>query len=259
MKIVTLSLLIAAATPAVAQTTPPPTPQILVAASGTAKTMPDMVTVGFTLRGEGVTSDEAAAKLRDGARAMRVGVTSLLHDAAEYHAARLSIAEVRSKDCDGNAYGQPRLSTGPCAVIGYVATLPVTIDTPRVSDGGTLVTLVGRLGGTNAGLRSFWLKNDTDARRRATQAALANAQTQARLIAEGSGNKLGRLSRVQDAGYRDMSLEMPASAQAFGAMDRLAEAVAPPPPPAPAPVRIDLAPEPIETVVRLMAAYEIDR
>lgn len=259
MKIVVLSLLIAAGSPVVAQTRPPPppTPQILVSASGTAKTLPDMVTVGFTLRGEGATSDEAAAKLRDGAKAVRAGVTGLLHDAAEYHAASLSIAEVRPKECDANSYGQQRLSTGPCAIIGYIATLPVTIDTPRVRDGGTLVTLVGRLGGLNAGLRSFWLKDDTDARKRATQAALANAQTQARLIAEGSGGKLGRLSRVQEAGYRDVRLEMPTLKQAFGAMDVSPEAVAPPPPPAL--VRIDLAPEPIETTVRLMAAYDIDR
>lgn len=124
-------------------------------------------------------------------------------------------------------------------------------------DGGTLVTLVGRLGGLNAGLRSFWLKDDTDARRRATQVALANAQTQARLIAEGSGGKLGRLARVQDSEYRDVSLEMPTSAQAFDAMDVAPEAMAPPPPPAL--VRIDLAPEPIETTVRLMAAYDIER
>ncbi|WP_380785819.1 SIMPL domain-containing protein [Sphingomonas sp. R86521] len=256
MKIVVLSLLIAAGSPVVAQT-PPPTPQILVSASGTAKTLPDMVTVGFMLRGEGITSDEAAAKLRDGAKAMRAGVTGLLHDAAEYHAANLSIGEVRSKECDSNSYGQQRLSTGACAIIGYVATLPVTIDTPRVGDGGTLVTLVGHLGGLNAGLRSFWLKDDTDARKRATQAALANAQAQARLIAEGSGGKLGRLSRVQDSEYRDVSLEMPTSAQAFGAMTVTSQPVPAPPPPAL--VRIDLAPEPIETIVRLMAAYDIER
>lgn len=228
--------------------------QILVSASGTAKTPPDMVTVGFTLRGEGVTSDEASSKLRDSAKAMSAGVAGLLQKAGEYHSSNLSIAQVRSKDCDANSYGPQRLSTGPCAIIGYIATMPATIETSRVADAGTLVSLIGRLGGMDASLRSFWLRDDTVARRRAMQAALASAQMQARLIAEGSGSKLGPLLRVQDADYHEVSLEMPAAAQSAN------EPAAPPPPPAPrVSVRIDLAPEPIQTTVRLMAAYGIAR
>jgi len=131
--------------------------------------------------------------------------------------------------------------------------MPVTIQTSRVADAGTLVGLIGRLGGLDANLRAFWLRDDTIARRLAMQAALASAQTQARLIAEGSGGRLGPLLRVQDADYREVALDMLPAVQS-------AEAPPPPPPPAPrAPVRIDLAPEPIQTTVRLMAAYGIDR
>jgi len=252
MKLAVLAIMIAASSSAEAQT--PSSSQILVSASGTAKTPPDMVTVGFTLRGEGVTSDEATSKLRDGAKAMSAGIAGLLQKAGEYHSSALSIAQVRSKDCDANSYGPQRLSTGPCAIIGYIASLPVTIETSRVADAGTLVGLIGRLGGMDASLRTFWLRDDTAARRRAMQAALNSAQMQARLIAEGSGSRLGPLLRVQDADYREVALDMPAAAQPVAAPS------APPAPPAPpAPVRIDLAPEPIQTTVRLMAAYGIDR
>jgi len=254
MKLAVLSIMIAVSSSAEAQT--PSSSQILVSASGTAKTPPDMATVGFTLRGEGVTSDEASSKLRDNAKAMRTGVAGLLQKAGEYNSSALSIIQVRSKDCDANSYGPQRLSTGSCAIIGYIALMPVTIQTSRVADAGTLVGLIGRLGGLDANLRGFWLRDDTIARRRAMQAALASAQTQARSIAEGAGSKLGPLLRVQDANYREVTLEMPATAQSA------AESVPlpPPPPPAPeAPVRLDLAPEPIQTTVRLMAAYGIDR
>ena len=252
MKLAVFAILIAVSSSAEAQT--PSSSQILVSASGTAKTPPDMVTVGFTLRGEGVTSDEATSKLRDSAKAMSASIAGLLQKAEEYHSSALSIAQVRSKDCDANSYGPQRLSTGPCAIIGYIASLPVTIETSRVADAGTLVGLIGRLGGIDANLRAFWLRDDTVARRRAMQAALTSAQMQARLIAEGSGSRLGPLLRVQDADYREVALEMPAVVQSA------AEPAAPPPPPAPrAPVRIDLAPEPIQTTVRLMAAYGIDR
>ncbi len=253
MKLAALAVFMVAGSPVQAQIFP--VPQILVSASGTVKTAPDMVTVGFTLRGEGTTSDDAAAKLRDSAKTVRVGVKSLLHGAEDDHASNFSMAQVRSKDCDQNSYGQQRLSTGACAIIGYIATLPVTIDTPRVRDAGTLVALIGRLGGLDARLRNFWLKDDTGARKSATQAALASALAQATLIAEGAGGRLGALLRVQDAEYREISLAMAEVRQSIGAMG---EPFPPPPPPAPPPpVRIDLAPEPIQTTVRVMAAYGI--
>lgn len=231
----------------------PSTSQILVSAVGTVKSPPDMVTVGFTLRGEGETSDAAVTELRNGATKMSAGLFGLLGKATDYHSSNFSIAQVRSKDCDANNYGQQRLSTGPCAIIGYVATMPVTVDTPRVADAGTLTGLISRLGGADAAIRNFWLRDESVARRRAMQVALDNGHDQARLIAEGSGATLGPILRVQDANYQELSLDM-ASAQTASAPP-----APPPPPPPPPPVRVDMAPEPIQTTVRLMIAYGIGR
>lgn len=255
MKLAVWAILIATGSSTTAQVAPP-TSQILVSASGTARTPPDMVTLGFTVRGEGATSDEATGKLRDGSSAIRAGVTGLLRTTGTYHSSTFSIAEIRSKECDASSYGPQRLSTGACAIIGYIATLPVTIDTPRVGDAGTLVGLIGRLGGISAHIENFWLRDATSARRQAMQAALVSAQAQARLIAEGSGGRLGQLLRVQDAEYREVTLEMPSAASSSSSN---APPPPPPPPAPPPPIRIDLAPEPIQTTVRLMAAYGIDR
>ena len=245
-----LALLFTLGSPAWAETSS--TSQILVSAVGTVKSPPDMVTVGFTLRGEGATSDAAVTNLRNGATKMSAGLSDLLGKATDYHSSTFSIAQVRSKDCDASNYGQQRLSTGPCAIVGYVATMPVTVDTPRVADAGTLTGVISRLGGVDAGIRNFWLRDESAARRRAMQAALDNGHDQARLIAEGSRATLGPILRVQDANYQELSIDM-APPQAAGAPPPS------PPPPPPPPVRVDMAPEPIQTTVRLMLAYGIGR
>jgi uncharacterized protein YggE len=226
--------------------------QILVSASGTVRTPPDMATIGFTLRGEGATSDEAAVRLRDGAASVRAGVAGLMGTGADYQSSGLSIVQVRSRECDANMYGQQRLSTGPCAVVGYVATMSVSIDTPKVTDAGTLAGLIGRLGGVDVGIRRFWLRDEMLARRRAMQLALTNGHDQAQIIAGGGGVRLGPLLRVQDADYNEMSWD-----QSRGTAPPIIAPPAPAPPPPPPPVRIDLAPEPIQTTVRVMVAYGI--
>ena len=252
MKATTVGMLmLLSASGAIAQTTEPP--QIRVSGSGTAKTLPDRATVGYRVRGEGTTSDEATARLRDTAKAIRTGVEGLLRGDMELHSTDFDIVPVRSRECTQNSYGQAQLSTGPCAILGYVATMPVSIDTPRIKDAGTLVSLIGRLGGLDAGLQRFWLKDDRAARQQAMQAALASAKAQARLIAESSGAKLGALLRVQDGSFADTTIIVSAA--------RADEAPPPPPPPPPAPeaIRVDLAPMPISTNVNVVVAYAIDQ
>ncbi|WP_312489845.1 SIMPL domain-containing protein [Sphingomonas sp.] len=236
------------ATGALAQTVPPP--QIQVTATGIAKTSPDRVTVAYQVRGEGTTSDEATAKARDSAKAIRTGAEGLLRGDMELHASDFDIAPVRSRECNRDGYGQAQLSTGPCAILGYVATMPVSIDTPRIDDAGTLAGLIGRLGGLQVGVRGYWLSDDRPARQQAMRTALASAKAQAQLIAEGSGARLGRLLRVDDGTNRDMAIVV------TGARARV---MPPPPPPAAPPIQIDLSPAPIRTNVNVTVVYAIDQ
>lgn len=252
MKRLLLTLCLVPATPALAQT--PDLPRILISATGTVKTQPDRATIGFTVRGEGTSSDEAMSKVRDTNAAIRSGIASLAGEDAELRSSELSIDEVRPKECDANDYGRKRLSTGPCAVIGYVATMPVTLNTSRVPNAGTLVGLISRLGGVDAQINSFSLKNDAEPRSAAMQVALRNAHEQAQLIAQGSGSRLGPLVRVQDSDYREETMDMPKMAHGD---------ISPPPPAvivtaARSPVQLTLTPAPIETTVRIMVAYQLN-
>lgn len=239
------------ATAAAAQTGAPS--QILVSATGTAQAAPDRATISYVVRGEGATSDEATSRLRDQAKAIRVGAEQMVRGAMDLQASDFRIEPVRSRDCN-SGYGQVQLSTGACAIQGYVATLPVRIDTSRIADAGTLVALIGRLGGLQAQLQNYWLSNSEPVRQKAVRAALAGARAQAQLIADGSGQKLGPLLRVQDSNYREIAIEMPEGAPG-GAPS--APPAPPAPPPPPPPVRIDLSPAPIDIKVTLMAAYAI--
>ncbi|WP_260921873.1 SIMPL domain-containing protein [Novosphingobium sp. 9] len=251
----TIALLMALPTLALATTaqaqTEPPQPQILVSATGIARTAPDRVTIGYTVRGEGTTSDTAITKLRDSALRIEGGVRNLAKD-ADLHTSDLNVAEIRPKECDANNYGTQRLSEGPCAVIGYVATMPVQVETGDVDDAGTLTGLISRLGGTYVGISRFSLHDDNAARAKALAQALADARNQAQMIADGSGRKLGPLLRVQDGDYRNVAPELMVTAMRAG------EAPPPPPPPAPpAPIKVGMKPAPIETSARIMVSYAL--
>ncbi len=241
-----------AATAATAQTSSPS--QIFVSATGTALAAPDRATIAYTVRGEGATSDEATTKLRDQAKAIRAGAEQVVRGVMELHTSDLAIEPVRSRECN-SGYGQVQLSTGACAIQGYVATMQVIVNTARIGDAGTLIGVIGRLGGLQARLQNYWLSDSEPVRQKAMRAALAGARAQAQLIAEGSGQKLGRLLRVQDSNYREVVIAMPESAPTGAS-----SVPPPPPPPAPAaPIRVDLSPAPIDIKVTLMAAYAIDQ
>jgi len=228
--------------PALAQAPSPPV--IVITATGEARSAPDRVTVAFSLRGEGATSDQAVQRLSDAEKAVKAGAMGLLGGDGVWQAANLSVSEVRARTCDANNYGRPRLSSGDCAVLGYVALMPASLETSRVKDAATLAGLIARLGGADARVANFTLHDASPLKGRAIAEALTNARDEARQIAESFGGRLGPLLRVEDA----QSLRPPISVTANA---RVAEALAPPPPP----VAVEVSPTPIETSVRLVVTY----
>ena len=228
--------------------------RILVSANGTVKTPPDMVTIGYTVRGEGTTSDDAVTALRDSAKAITSGSAAMVGPGGRTFASDFTVSQVRPKECDANRYGTQRLSTGPCAIIGYIAVMPVTVELADVAKSATLTGLISRLGGVDVSIRRFWLRDDASARKSAMQAALTSAREQALAIAQGSGAKLGPVMRVQDANYREVTIDM---AGTSGPPPMNIAPPAPPPPPPPPPINVDLKPAPIQTSVRIMVAYAL--
>ena len=233
-------------TPAAALAADEPSPRIVVFGTGSVQTPPDRAIVAYGVRGEGTTSDAAVTALVEKRRAIDAGVAAL-HVAAEVSASRVSVAEVRSPECR-QGYNAPQLSTGPCAILGYIAELQVTVRTGAVGQVGTMVGLLGRSGAGNPRLEGFDLTDARVAQGAAIGKALADARAKAQAIAQGTGVPLGRLlSATNTGGYQaDGDIVMTAN--------RIVYTPAPPPPP---PIAVDLTPQPIVTRAQVTVTYAI--
>lgn len=224
---------------------------IVVLGVGEVETPPDIATLAFSVRGEGATSDAATQALVDKQRAILAGLRDLTHGAIEVRTGNVEINAARAGECPIGRYGgNSNLSTGACAIIGYVATLETTVRMKDITRIGTATALAGQRGAATASISGFDLVADGEARRAATAAALADARRQAETIAAGAHETLGKLISVRDQ-------------QTFGAppsdiVVTGARVDAPPaPPPPPPPPEVSLTPAPIATTTRLTVIYAI--
>jgi len=264
------ALMVLAALPAPAATqmqmeTKPAT--IVVTASGSVETAPDMATLTLTIRGEGKTPDAATAALAAKQKAM-IGGLRALDRKMDVRTGSISISEARSGNCDGrrdytgedvadalsraaddlSAMAEDighKAPTGPCVVIGRVAEIETTIIMSSVKDAGTAVGLAGRLGAREAKVETFGLHDEADASNRAIAQAIASARAQAQTIAVASGAKLGPLVSVIDGNERGVPTLMISVMQA------------PAPPDMPPPIVVDISPRPVETSARLIVTFAI--
>jgi uncharacterized protein YggE len=233
---------------AVAQT-PGQQPSIIVDGYGEVKTMPDVATISYTLRGEGRSSDEAVkAMVAMGAR-IEASLRSV-DPAAEQRTSKVEISGIKKPDCKERDYGPEQLSTGDCAIVGYVATQAVTIKTAKVTEAGTLVGLAARDGSYDAGVSSFGLQDPRTARQQAIGIAIQDAASKAAAVAAGSRLTLGPIVTVSTSGR-------PQGQEIVVTGNRLPQAnlsVAVPPP-----VNVKLTPEPIVTTANVTVTYAIAR
>ena len=221
---------------------------IHVTGTGEAKTMPGLATVAFSVRGEGRGSDDAI-------RAMTARQQAVARDIAGVQArtdmttGALSVDEVRGPKCrhGDDDFDDARLSTGDCAIIGYVATLSARVRVTPVAAAGTVLGVISRAGGSDPSLHGFEVQDQAAARKMAVAAAMQDAQAQAAVIAEAAGVTLGRIASVQNGSTKGFDEEIVVTGTRTGEPLRRA------------PVRIDLNPEPVTTVARLAVVFEIAR
>lgn len=223
-----------------------PRPRVVVSGTGVVTTPPDLATIDYRIVGEGTTSDAAVAAMVATRRRIDAGLASL-GGGIDPRAGEVAVNEVRGADCRQN-YGQPQLSSGPCAVIGYAASLQVSIRTGQVKQAGTAVGLIGRLGGKDPRIGGFMLADAGVAERRAIAAALIDARAKAQAVAAGAGVMLGRVQSVSTTGYGGADQEVVVTGSPVPP---------PPPPPPPAPIAVDLKPRPIETRAQVTVVYDI--
>jgi uncharacterized protein YggE len=178
-------------------------PKIVVDGYGEVKTVPDVATISYTIRGEGTTSDDAV-------RAMVVSGQRIESDlrhidpAIEPKTSEVRIDPAKNHACDGeNDDADSQLSKGACAVVGYIANQRVTVRTTAVKDSGTMVGLAARGGGYEARLTDFDLSDPRPAMAQAISLALSDAQTKASALAAGSHVSLGPIVTISTVGTRD--------------------------------------------------------
>lgn len=223
---------------------------IQVLGTGVVRTTPDIANLEFWLRGEGTAPDAATRALAAKQKAVIDGLTTLLGQSAEVTTGAVTLIEARGAACDdARGYGsKPRMSDGPCAVTGYVATVQGGARTSALDRAGTAAGLALRLGASDARLQEFILADPADAVRRATAAALRDARNRAEAIAAGAGVRLGPVSSVRDGNHGG---EVVISANARAAPSP------PPPEVVSAPVQLDTKPRPIETRTQVTVTYTI--
>lgn len=149
----------------------PERPRIIVDGYGEVKTAPDVAEISYTVRGEGVTSDDAVRAMTASGAGIEIALRSV-DPAADPRTGDVKVTPTRSDDCKEERYSSPQLSTGPCATLGYVATQSVTVRTGAVKDAGTMVGLVGRGGAFDAQIGSFGLFDPRIAQRQELQLLL---------------------------------------------------------------------------------------
>jgi uncharacterized protein YggE len=224
-------------------------PRIAVEGYASVKTPPNLSNISFDVRGEGRSSDEAIAALAARTAAVERSLRSI-DPALEMHSESVRVQPVRGNECKEDRYDETvHLSTGECAVQGYVASQDFSLRTARVADAGTMVGLAGRRGAYDPRIRSFGLTSTDEPKRRAIAAGLADARDKAQAIAAASGARLGSVLSVSLDGAREE--EIVVTGTRIGA-----------PPPAAerdGPVSVLINPEPVQTSARVVVTYAILR
>jgi uncharacterized protein YggE len=219
-----------------------------VSGSGEVKYMPDVATIGYTVRGEGPGSDDALRAMTGSASRIQAA-TRIVDAAAEPKTSEVKIAEVRSTECREQPYGAPQLSTGACAISGYVATQSVVLRTQAVKESGTLVGLIGRAGGLSPRIDGFTVRDSRPQQQEALIAAFADAARKAAAIAAATHVQLGPILNMSSGPRNDAQ-------QVIVTGSRMAPPAPPPPPP---PVPVSVLPELITTNAFVSVVYSINQ
>jgi len=208
-KALVVSILAAMAWPAVgaAQTPDAKQPVIVVIGNGSASQPPDYGSFGYTVRGEGK-SEVAALQALQEIRAKVEGALTKLADTkrVDIESSDLGVSPARGPDCKPDDSGDTptALSTGPCAVIGFVATLKSKVEVEPAPKVGDAISLASQLGAQDASFTEWDVQDFSALHDAAVRDAVTKAKREAALIAEASGLKLGPIVRMEDAAARGL-------------------------------------------------------
>jgi len=229
------------------------TAEIVVMGSGSIERPADWAGISLSASGEGKTSVDALRNLTALQTRLETKLSALAGaSSSRVETGELKVTPIRGKDCNsGERYRPvPVLSDGACAIVGYVASLSMTVKVAPAARVGDAASLAAELGGADVELSGSGLDARNALKEAAAQAAIDDARAQASAIAKASGVKLGPILRVQDpetmdyaGGYAGLARLQPRPAAA-------AYEVAPA-------VAVSLTVPPVRENARLMVVFSI--
>lgn len=236
---------IALAAPQAAQSSEPKVSRIIVEGSGWAKNPPNVAELEYEVDGEGQSSDQAVKSLVTKSASIE-GALRSIDPALDLHSTTVEVKIVRKGECEKEDYDEAaHLSTGDCAIVGYVATQDFDLRTTKVSDAGTMVGLASREGASNPKIESFGLTNQREAKQQAIAAAIADARSKAEAVAAGSNAHLGDVISISLDEARGEDIVV------TGTLRRNANRVQD------TPVTVSVSPGPVHTRAQVTVTYAI--
>jgi uncharacterized protein YggE len=171
---------------------------VVVQGLGIAQQAPDAAAFGYTVRGEGKT-EVAALQAMNEARAQ---IETQLKDlagttAVDITTAGLSVSPARGPDCKDDDV-PTSLSAGPCAIVGYVATLRTSVSVAPADKVGDAISLASERGAVGAAFSQWTVRDGAGLRAAAARQAMKDARSQAEQIATSSGLRLGPILKIED-------------------------------------------------------------
>ncbi len=180
--------LLATLAPAAAATAPP---ALAVSGQGSVDRMPDRVTVAFGI----VTNDDVAGRA--------TSANNAIYNALAARMSALGIKAPALRTTSYNVSFNPRPARPDAQFAqryGYVVTRQVSVADDRTDRVGALIDAGVAAGTTSVDNVAFGLRDERGAYRAALAAAVADAQEQARALADAAHVRLGRIVEIAPAG-----------------------------------------------------------
>lgn len=224
-------------------------PTIVVSGSGEAETQPDQFQVGISIEGRGATQVEALRELATAQTRLIEALPRLrgLTD-GRVTTGDINVAPNHDPACGTGEYDR---DTSDCPIVGYSVGSNLIFTGSPAERAGDAISLASELGAVRARLDDFTLVDMRALQDTANRAAFADAERQARMLADASGRRIVRILRIQDPSARvvDTLAQMASEyADVVVTGSRMHSAA----------VSIAVAPPPVTATARVFVVFEIE-
>lgn len=221
-------------------------PSITVLGRGHVETPPDSFRMTAELEGRG--ADQVAALRALSIVQSQVGEVEKLEglERARLTTGAPSVSPTFDPQCGGDRYNR---DTDGCPVVGYVASMALTLEAGPVARAGDALSLASERGARNANVQAFYLAEDANQTAEAQRAAFADARRQADTLAAAASQRIVRVLRLQNPDADRFA----AGFVGNGVADIVVTGSRARPT-----VSLEVAPPPIRTEAQVLATFEIE-